>query len=224
MTSLIAASALSCHLLADHRFSLHIADQHWWKLCYPVFYLWSAFASNTLCNISIAMDFSDAWHLLLSKLGFSTNLHLHCLHLTRVCGLCHHPPLSNSGNVSGHHLAGSNKTGCWSSFVSFVASFSSVQSCHPCHLSSYSRWLCPWIWTWNSTMLSSPSPGPASCGLIDHRTFFTDSMMIIAFITINSGLVPLIEGLYAQIYFEIWDYWWFAFTSFAFLFRKEKYA
>jgi len=34
-------------------------------------------------------------------------------------------------------LAGSNKTaaGCWSSFVSFVASFSSVQFCHPCHLS-----------------------------------------------------------------------------------------
>ena len=51
----------------------------------------------------------------------------------------HHPPLSKSGNVSGHHLAGSNETGCWSSFVSFVASFSSVQFCHPCHLFSY--WL-----------------------------------------------------------------------------------
>jgi len=114
-------------------------------------------------------------HLLLLKLGFSTKLHLHCLHLTCLYGLCHHPPLSNSGNVSGHHLAGSlsNKTGCWSSFVSFVANFSSVQFCHPCHLSSYSRWLCPLIWTWNSTMLSSPSP--ASCGLINHRAFFTDS-------------------------------------------------
>jgi len=32
-------------------------------------------------------------------------------------GLCHHPSLSNSGNVSGHYLAGSNKTSCWSSFV-----------------------------------------------------------------------------------------------------------
>jgi len=43
------------------------------------------------------------------------------------------------------------------------------------HQSSYSRWLCPltWTWTWNSTMLSSLSP--ASCGLIDHRAFFTDS-------------------------------------------------
>ena len=34
-----------------------------------------------------------------------TKLHPHCLHLTRLCGLCHHSPLSNSGNVSGHHLA-----------------------------------------------------------------------------------------------------------------------
>jgi len=128
---------------------------------------------GVLCNISIAMNFSDAWHLHLLQLGFSTKLHLNCLHLTRVCGLCHHPPLSNSGNVSGHHLAGSNKTGCWSSFVSFVASFSSVQFCHFCHLSSYSRWLCPLIYTWNSIMLSSPSS--TSCGLIDHRAFFTDS-------------------------------------------------
>ena len=72
-------------------------------------------------------------HLLLLKLGFSTKVHLHCLHLTRLCGICHHPPLSNSGNVSGHHLAGSDKTGCWSFFVSFVASFSSVQFCHLCH-------------------------------------------------------------------------------------------
>jgi len=106
-------------------------------------------------------------------LGFSTKLHLHYLHLTRLCGLCHHPPLLNSGNVSGHHLAGSNKTSCWSSFVSFVASFPSVQFCHPCHLSTYSRWLFSLIWTWNSTMLSSPSP--ASCRLVDHRAFFTDS-------------------------------------------------
>ena len=83
--------------------------------------------------------YSHPCHLLLLTLGFSTKLHLHCLHLTRVCGLCHHPPFSNPGNVSGQHLAGSNKTGCWSSFVSFVASFSSVQFCHPCHLSSYSR-------------------------------------------------------------------------------------
>jgi len=134
-------------------------DWHRWKLCRPVFYFWSSFASHT-----------NDRDLLLLKLRFSTKLHLHCLHLPRVCGLCHHPPLSNSGNVSGHHLAGSNMIGC---FVSFVASFSSVQFCHPCHLSSYSRWLCPLIWTWNSTMLSSPSP--ASCGLIDHRAFFTDS-------------------------------------------------
>ena len=42
-----AASALSCHLLADHPVSLHIVDRHWWKLCPPVFYLWSSFASHT---------------------------------------------------------------------------------------------------------------------------------------------------------------------------------
>jgi len=40
-----------------------------------------------------------------------------------LCGLCQHPPLSNSGNVSDHSVAGNNKTGYWSSFVSFVASF-----------------------------------------------------------------------------------------------------
>ena len=74
--------------------------------------------------------------------------------------------LLNSGNVSGHHLACSNKTVCWSSFVSFVASFLSVQFCYPCHLSLYSRWLSFLIWTLN--------PSPASCGLIDHHAFFTD--------------------------------------------------
>jgi len=116
--------------------------------------------------------FLHSWHLLLLKPGFSNKLHSHCLHFTRVCGLCHYPSLSNSGDMSGHHLAGSNETDCWSSFVSFVASFSSVQFCHPCHLSPYSRWLCFLICTWNSTMLSSPSP--AFCGLIDHCAFFTD--------------------------------------------------
>jgi len=40
-----AASALSCHLLVDDRVSLHIADWHLWKLCRPVFYRWSSFAS-----------------------------------------------------------------------------------------------------------------------------------------------------------------------------------
>jgi len=108
--------------------------------------------------------FSHPWHLLLLKLGFSTKLHLHCLHLPRVCDLCHHPPLSNSDNVSGHHLTSNNKTGCWSFLISFVARLSSVQFCHPCHFSSCSRWLCPLIWTWNSTMLSRPSL--TSCGLV----------------------------------------------------------
>ena len=60
-----------------------------------------------------------------------------------------YPTLSNTGNVSGHPPP---------SFVSFVARFLSVQFCYPCHLSSYSHWLCTQalIWTWNSTMLSSP--------------------------------------------------------------------
>jgi len=84
----------------------------------------------------VCICLSHPWHLVLLRLGFSTKPQRQCLHFTRVCGLCHHPSLSNSGNVSGHHLAGSNKTSCWSSFVRFVASFSSVQFCHPCHLSS----------------------------------------------------------------------------------------
>jgi len=41
------------------------------------------------------------------------------------------------------------------------------------------------------------------------------------FNTMNSGLVHLIQGLCAQILFEIRDYRWFVFTSFAFLFRKK---
>jgi len=48
--------------------------------------------------------------------------------------------------------------------------------------------------------------------------------MMIAFITIESGLV-LIEGLCAQIYYFTFEIiGGFAFTSFAFLFRKKKYA
>jgi len=111
--------------------------------------------------------------MILLKLRFSTKQQSQCLHFTRIVGLYHQPSLSNSGNLSGHHLAGGNKTSYWSSFVSFDASFSSGKFCHPCHLSSYSRWLCPLIWTRNSTALSSPSP--ASCGLVDNRVFFTDS-------------------------------------------------
>ena len=64
------------------------------------------------------------WHLPILILGFSTKLHLHGLHLTRVCGLRHNPSFSNSANVSAHYLSGSNKTGCWSYFVSCVANFS----------------------------------------------------------------------------------------------------
>ena len=94
----------------------------------------------------VCICFSQPWHLLLLRLGFfmkPQRLVGQCLHFTHVCGLCQHPSLSNSGNVSSHLLAGSNKASCWSSFVRFVASFSSVQFCHPCHLSSYSCWLCP---------------------------------------------------------------------------------
>jgi len=50
-------------------------------------------------------------------------------------------------------------------------------------------------------------------------------MMTIAFITINSGLVPLIEGLCAQIYylrFEIIG--GLRSHLFVFLFRKKKYV
>ena len=67
----------------------------------------------------VCICFSHPWHLLLLRLGFSTKPKQHYLHFTRFRGCCHHPALSNSGNVSGYHLAGSNKTGDWSSFVSF---------------------------------------------------------------------------------------------------------
>jgi len=47
-------------------------------------------------------------------------------------------------------------------------------------------------------------------------------MMTISFITIKSGLVPLIEGLCAQIiYFRSDIIGGFAFTSFAFLFGRK---
>jgi len=42
-----AASALSCHLHADHPVSLHIVDRHWWKRCLAVFHLCSSFSSHT---------------------------------------------------------------------------------------------------------------------------------------------------------------------------------
>jgi len=44
-----APSTLLYHLLADRRVSVYIenSDRHWWKLCHPVFYLLSAFASHT---------------------------------------------------------------------------------------------------------------------------------------------------------------------------------
>ena len=96
-----------------------------------------------------------------------------CLYSTRVCDFRHYPSFSNSEKVSGPHLACSNKTGCWSSFFSFVANVSSAQFWNPFHLPSYSYWLCLLILTWISAMLSGLSP--TSCGLIDHRAFFTDS-------------------------------------------------
>ena len=48
------------------------------------------------------------WHLILFRLRLSTKPQ-------RLPP----PSISNSGNVLGNHLAGSNKPGCWSSFVSF---------------------------------------------------------------------------------------------------------
>ena len=50
-------------------------------------------------------------------------------------------------------------------------------------------------------------------------------MMMIAFTTIKSGSVPLIEGLSAQIcHFRFEIIGGFAFTSFAFLLRKKKHV
>jgi len=94
-----------------------------WRSSSFTAYCGSALVKTMLSSLLplVFICFSQPWHLLFLKLGFSTKLHLHCLHLPRVCGLCHHPPLSNFGNVSNHYLAGSNKTGCWSSFVCFVA-------------------------------------------------------------------------------------------------------
>jgi len=48
-------------------------------------------------------------------------------------------------------------------------------------------------------------------------------IMIIAFITIKSGIVPLIEGLCAQInYFRFEIIGGFAFTSLLFFFERKK--
>ena len=44
------------------------------------------------------------------------------LHFTRFCSLCHQLLLSSSSNASGHHLACSNKSICWSSWPSSVLS------------------------------------------------------------------------------------------------------
>jgi len=46
-------------------------------------------------------------------------------------------------------------------------------------------------------------------------------MMMIAFINIKSGLVPLIEGLCAQIYLRFEIIGGFAFTTFVFLFWEK---
>ena len=64
-------------------------------ICFPVFYLWSAFSPHI------------HWLMLPLRLGFPTKPQRQCLHFTRVCGLGHHPSLSNSVNVSSHHLADS---------------------------------------------------------------------------------------------------------------------
>jgi len=131
-------------------------------------YRGSALVKTVLSSLLplVCICFSYSWHLLLSRLGFSTKPQRQCLHFTRVCGLCHHPSLSNSGNVSGHHLA----DGFWSSFVRFVASFSSVQFCHPCHLSSYSHWLCPLIWTWTQLCFRVHSPPLAGSSTTVHSS------------------------------------------------------
>ena len=86
----------------------------------------------------------------------------HCLgevgRCSTGCTVCWCPHLCSIPNLA-------------SSGVSFHRKL--FELCHSCHLSSYSCWLCSLIWTWNSTLLSSPSH--ASCGLIDHNVFFTDS-------------------------------------------------
>jgi len=88
-----AALALSRHLLADHRLS-----------CISWIGIGKTYAVQSLTfqryqktnEDRVSICFLHPWHLILLKLGFSTKLHLHCLHLKRVCGLCHHPSLSNS--------------------------------------------------------------------------------------------------------------------------------
>jgi len=50
------------------------------------------------------------------------------------------------------------------------AFYQSNHVCYPCHFSSYSRWLCPLIWTWYSIVLSNLPP--TSCWLIKDRAFF----------------------------------------------------
>ena len=91
-----AAWALSCHLLADHPISLHIVDWHWWKLCPPVFYLCSSFATEIVFSIFAAFPVMDSLlHICLNSsschnvfillsLSGVTNLSL----LAGVCAAC----------------------------------------------------------------------------------------------------------------------------------------
>jgi len=79
-----AASALSCHLLADHPVSLHIVDQHWWKLCHPVVYLWSSFFSHThdTCyfqNSGSQLSYIYTAYTSLACVAFATILHFQTL-------------------------------------------------------------------------------------------------------------------------------------------------
>jgi len=66
-------------------------------------------------------------------------------------------------------------------------------------------------WLWQLGLWRSPRLG-----------FQTPMMMMIAFITIKSSLVPSIWVLYAENLFWIWDIGGLAFTSLAFLFRKKN--
>ena len=106
-----------CHLLIDRHDFSYLLHEHCRVTSLQIIQFlcisWMALVKLEIMPSGLSplffICFSYPCHLLLLKLGFSTKLHLHCLHLTRVCGFCYHPPLLNSGNASGHHLADSKQ-------------------------------------------------------------------------------------------------------------------
>ena len=96
-----AASALSCHLLADHRFSLSA--------------LVKTMPSSLL--LLVCIRFSHPWHFFLLRLGFFKKPQRQCLPFTFKFWQRVRPPLVITWMVAGHFLSGLRKLFCRSNFA-----------------------------------------------------------------------------------------------------------